>query len=155
EYVWHVSGENGFSRTGIVPAIGDAIAAGLPAGEYTVELGLVSPGCRPTTSGGLKQRVAVPETGGAAVSFRIVCSRPAAAPVIQSFHWSYHDSTAAFVAVLTDPNRDISAYTFDLTDCAGTSLLPGGAQFKDGLDAGRTVRQDTVVVLAAFEVDLP
>ncbi len=155
EYVWLVTSADGLSRSGIVDAIGAAYADGLPAGEYRVQLALVGSECIAANSGGLSQHVAVPEEGGVTVNFRIICSDPATAPVMRAFHWSYHDSTAAFVATLTDADRNVSNYVFDLTDCAGSSLLPGGPLFKDGLDAGRTARLDTVVVLGAFEVDLP
>lgn len=155
EYVWSVSNDEGFSRSGIVNAIGASSVDGLSAGAYRVQLALVGAGCIAANSGGLSQQVVVPDEGGVTVDFRIVCSDPATSPVVRTFHWSYHDSTAAFVATLTDTDRNISNYVFDLTDCAGTSLLPGGPLFKDGLDAGRTARLDTVVVLAAFELNLP
>jgi hypothetical protein len=155
EYVWSVSNEEGLSRSGIVAAIGASDVDGLPAGEYRVQVALVGTGCIAANSGGLSQRVIVPDEGGVAVDFRIVCSDPATSPMVRAFRWSYHDSTAAFVATLTDADRNVSNYVFDLTDCAGTSLLPGGPLFKDGLDAGRTARLDTVVVLAAYELNLP
>ena len=155
EYVWSVTGPDGTSTTGVVDATGAAFAEGLLPGSYDVALALVPPGCIGATSGGLKQRVTVTEAGGARVNFRVICSDPAKAPVVQSFHWSYHDSTAAFVAVVTDPNRDAAAYTFDLTDCAGTSILPSGRLFEDHLDAGRTARQDSLTIVAAFDLGLP
>jgi len=155
EYVWSATSEDGTSQSGVVGATGADFADGLPAGTYQVALGLVPTACVATNSGGLRQRVVVPDGGGARVNFRIVCSNPAQAPVVRSFHWSYHDSTAGFVAVLTDPDRDAASYTFDITDCAGTSILPGGALFEDHLDAGRTARQDTLTIVGAFEVNLP
>ena len=155
EYVWDVSSDAGVTRQGIVAETGAANADGLPPGEYRVRLALLAPGCIAVNSGGQLQRVTVPAEGGVRVDFRIVCSDPAAAPTVRAFHWSYHDSTAAFVATVTDPDRDIANYTFDLTDCAGTSLLPGGPAFEDGLDAGRTARLDSIVVLGAYELNLP
>jgi hypothetical protein len=154
EYVWEVSGGAGLSRSGIVDATGAASADGLPAGDYRVRLALVSPGCLATNSGGLSQRVTVPAEGGVTVRFRIICSDPATAPVVRDFRWSYHDSTAAFVATITDPDRNVANYTFDLTDCAGASVLPGGPVFLDHLDAGRTARLDSLVVLGAIELGL-
>lgn len=155
EYVWDVSNDAGVSQHGVVPETGASYADGLPAGEYRVRLALLAPDCIAVNSGGTLQRVTVPAEGGVRVDFRVVCSDPAAAPSVRSFHWSYHDSTAAFVATVTDPDRNISNYTFDLTDCAGTSLLPGGPAFEDGLDAGRTARLDSMVVLGAYELNLP
>lgn len=155
EYVWEVSGDNGVTRHGIVPETGASYADGLPGGEYRVQLALLGPGCTAVTSGGLVQRVTVPPEGGVRVDFRIVCSDPTTAPTLRAFHWSYHDSTAAFVATITDPDHNVSNYSFDLTDCAGTSLLPGGPLFKDGLDAGRTAGLDSILVLGAYELNLP
>ena len=155
EYVWGVSNDAGVSRQGVVPETGASYADGLPPGDYRVRLALLGPNCIAVNSGGPTQRVTVPAEGGARVDFHIICSDPATAPKVEAFRWSYHDSTAAFVARLSDPNRDMSNYSFDLTDCAGTSLLPGGPTFEDGLDAGRTARLDSIVVLGAYELNLP
>jgi hypothetical protein len=59
----------------------------------------------------------------------------------------------AFRAI--DPDHDIERFFWDLTDCRGTSVQPGGVRLRRGLSTGRTAGADTVTVIGAFEVGVP
>jgi hypothetical protein len=120
-----------------------------------VRLLSVQPNCVVVNQGGQRRSVEVPDAGGADVWFRLSCGDPAGTPHLLEFSGSYRAGTAGFYFRASDPNHDIERYVWDLTDCRGRSLLPGGAQLRRGLSSGRTARQDTVVVLGAFDVGLP
>jgi hypothetical protein len=79
------------------------------------------------------------------------CSDAARRPRIRAFASGAADGGHAFAFSATDPNRDIERYFFDLTDCAGTSVLSSGVRSRRGLQGGRTSRLDSVVVIGAFE----
>jgi hypothetical protein len=72
-----------------------------------------------------------------------------------AFASSYHGGVSAFYTQVTDPDRDVERYAWDLTDCHGTSVLPGGARIRRGLSSGATAGLDTVEIVATFEAGLP
>lgn len=126
----------------------------LPAGMYDVELGAIGPNCDVTSDGREYRRLELSAQGGARVSFRIRCSDPAKRPVIRRFESGTQDGGFAFYVIATDPDRDIERYTYDVTDCAGTSLIPRGARTRRGLSSGRTARGDSITVIGAFELGI-
>lgn len=154
EFTWRLDGP-GALRVGVIGANDSLHLDGLPAGRYTLRLGLVADNCVATSDGGLEQSVDVPESGGAALLFRLACSDAARRPRLLAVAASYHDGAAAFVFRAVDPDRDIERYWFDLTDCDGRSVLPSGPLLRRGLSSGRTALADTVTVAAGFELALP
>lgn len=152
-YTWRVEGP-GVSRSGLIGANDTLRVEGVTGGTYTVELGHVAGHCVVTGDGGRRQSLHVDSTGGAAVMFRVACSEEAKRPRLVAFGASYHDGAAALFFRATDPDRDIERYVFDLTDCAGRSVLPSGSRLRRGLTIGRTAAADTVMVAAAFEIGL-
>ena len=126
----------------------------LPGGSYEVELGAIAPNCDVTSDGRELRRIALPAQGGGRVSFRIRCSDPARRPSVVRFESGTQDGGFGFYFIAADPDRDIERYTYDVTDCAGTSLLPRGARTRRGLSSGRTSRADTATVIGAFELGL-
>lgn len=154
QFIYRLGGP-GSARDGLIGATDTLDFDELAPGAWTVTLGHVSQNCVITSDGGSRQTVTVPPEGGATVDFRVACSDEARRPRLLSFAAGYRDGAAAFVLRAADPDRDIERYSFDLTDCAGTSLLPGGARLRRGLTAGRTARADTVTIIGAFDVGLP
>jgi hypothetical protein len=59
-----------------------------------------------------------------------------------------------FIAKARDPDHNIGAYVFDLTDCDGHSVLAGGARQRSGLERGRMAFQETPIMIGAFEFGL-
>jgi hypothetical protein len=126
----------------------------LPAGQYTLSLLHVAPNCVVTSNGGVSQRITVSAGGGTTAAFRIVCSREAERPRILSFAASAHSGAAAFHLRVADPNADVDQYYFDLTDCRGTSVLPGGVRLRKNLTGSRIRKQDTATIVAGYEIGL-
>lgn len=130
--------------------------AGLEPGAYDVSLGALAPNCVVLSNGGTTQRVTVSAGGGSKAAFRVRCSSIAERPRILSLAGSYHSGASAFVLRVTDPDRDVAAYSWDLTDCRGRSVRPDATpRLMRGLNVGRTELQDTLVIVGAFEVGLP
>ncbi len=126
----------------------------LPAGDYEVELGAVAPNCEVTSDGRGLRHVALAARGGGRVSFRIRCSELAVRPTVTRFESGTQDGGFAFYFKASDPDKDVERYTYDVTDCSGTSLLPTGPRTRRGLSSGRTSRADSVTVIGAFEFGL-
>jgi hypothetical protein len=153
--VWQLTGANGSEKHGLVKQSESLIFDTLAPGAYTFSLYSVPERCVITSSGGRSRDFVISPTGGVRLTFFIECSGTVDVPVIQSFRSSYHDGAAVFIARLADPDRNISAYSYDITDCNGHSALPGGAWKRDGVNAGRTAGRDTMTVIGAFELVLP
>lgn len=129
---------------------------GLSPGAYEVSLGQLAPNCTVLSDGGATQQVTVSAGGGAKAAFRVRCSSAAGRPRILSLAGSYHDGASAFVLRVTDPDRDVASYAWDLTDCRGNSVRRGETpRVMRGLNVGRTALQDTLVIVGGFEVGLP
>lgn len=165
ELVYHVTGA-GTERLGIVNLSGSdsmhtradtIVLDGLPGGEFQVSLSHVADNCQLYGDNVAGQRtLAIPASGGGEVSFRLRCSERAVRPQILSMASTYHDNTSGFVFRVADPDRDVRSYRWDLTDCRGTSVLPDGmARVRRGLDGGRTLRADTMLIVGAFEAGVP
>ena len=83
-----------------------------------------------------------------------MCSSEAERPKILAFAATAHDGAAAFHLSAADPNADLDAYYFDLTDCQGASILPGGVRVRKNLTGSRIRKQDTATIVAGIEVAL-
>ena len=152
-YIYRVTGPAP-ERTGILQANDTLRLDGLGPGAYQIALQHVAPNCVVTSDGGTQRQVVLADTGGTKIDFRIACSEEAARPHILSFAASYHDGTSGFMFRATDPDRDIERYAWDITDCQGKSILPGGGRLRRGLSGDRTAGQDTVTVFGAIELGL-
>lgn len=155
EFIYRLRAADGTERAGLIGANDTARLDKVPGGAYSLELGHLSTNCVVTSDGGLIQSVAIDSAGGAIARFRVVCSDEAKRPLLLSAGGSYHDGTGAVVFRAVDPDHDIERYFWDLTDCRGTSVQPGGVRLRRGLSTGRTAQGDTVSVVSAFEVGLP
>lgn len=128
----------------------------LPAGTYEISLSQVAENCIVSGQGPSARTVALVAGGGESITFRLRCSDSDERPRLLSMASSYHDSVSAFVLRVTDPDHDITSYSWDLTDCRGNSLLPERTpRIRRGLDAGRTRLADTLVIVGAFEAGIP
>ena len=126
----------------------------LPPGEYEFGLSVLSANCVVTSDGGAHPRITVPGGGGAVLDVRVACSDPARRPQFLHAAASFREGVSAFVFRVADPDLDVERYVWDLTDCRGTSVVPGGARTRRGLSAGRTRGLDTLTVVAVFETSL-
>jgi hypothetical protein len=143
-----------FSRAGILHPHDTLRFDGLAPGEYEFAMSLIADPCVVTTDGGAHPRITIPQGGGAVLDLRIACSEPSQRPRFLHTAASYHDGVSAFVFRVFDPDRDVERYVWDLTDCAGTSVVPGGARLRRGLSSGRTRDRDTVTVIGVYEPGL-
>jgi len=154
EIVYRLLGDGGASRVGILHP-GDTLRFdNLPAGAYEFALSVIAVNCVVISDGGARPQVVVPQGGGAVLDVRISCSDPARRPQFLSAAATHRDGVSAFIARIADPDRDVERYVWDVTDCAGTSVLSGGARIRRGLSAGRTRELDSMTVLGAFETGL-
>jgi hypothetical protein len=154
-YVFEVAGAGDSARVGLLRGTDTAYVLDLVPGSHTVRLRHVAENCVVTSDGGDRRVVEIPAQGGAAADFRVACSDPARRPMLLGLSSSYRDGVSAFYARATDPDADLERYSWDLTDCQGTSVVPGGSRQRRGLSSGRTAHADTVELVAAFEVGLP
>jgi hypothetical protein len=154
-YVLDVAQAGSPIRTMLVSETDTALIDNLPEGRYDVRLRHVAENCVIVSDGGGRRVVDVLGEGGSHVRFLVSCSDPAHRPAVLDFSATYVEGTSAFYARVTDPDRDVERYAWDLTDCAGTSVLPGGARTRRGLMQGRTRLRDTIEIAAAFEAGVP
>ena len=152
-YVWEIAGAA--SQQGVLGANDAVVLPELPAGSYTVTLDHVRSNCTFVNDGGASRTVTVSDEGGADVTFNAVCSSSTQRPSILSFSPSYHDGAGVFIARVVSPIRNLVNYYWDITDCHGASVLPGGVRARGGLLDGRTSFADTSTVIGAFEVGVP
>ena len=149
---------SGAVRTGIIAA-NDTLTfddRALADVEVEVEIGGVSANCAITSDGGSRQRVTVPPTGGAAVTYRVQCSDPARQPRITALVSGYAQGASVFSFRIVDANADLVGYFWDITDCEGNSVLPDKRErVRLNLRSGRGLTTDTLVVVGAFELGLP
>ena len=155
EFIYRLRASDGTERAGLIGGNDTARLDKLPGGTYSLELGHLSTNCVVTSDGGLIQSVAIDSAGGAIARYRVVCSDETKRPHLLYAEGSYHDGAGAVVFQAIDPDRDIERYWWDLTDCHGRSILPGGIRQRRGLSTGRTAQADTVTVVSAYEVGLP
>ncbi len=155
DYIYHLVGAT-VDRTGLMHGNDTLRVDDIPSGDYTVSLHHVAPNCVITSDGGSAQRLAVTDSGSVRAYFRVECANEAARPHLLSFASGYHDGASGFLFRAYDPNGDIERYYWDITDCAGTSVLPaGGGKVRRGLTQGVTAGRDTVTVFGAIELGRP
>ena len=65
------------------------------------------------------------------------------------------DRLAALRTEAADPDGDVERYFWDITDCQGKSVLPGGGRTRRGLFGDRISGEDTATVFGAIELGLP
>jgi hypothetical protein len=108
-----------------------------------------------TNDGGRHIKFTVADTVRTVADFRIVCSDETKRPHIDFFAGSYHDGTSGFMFRVADPDGDVERYFWDITDCQGKSVLPGGGRVRRGLSTDRVRGEDTATVFGAIELGLP
>lgn len=154
DFIYRLTGP-GTEKVGIIRANDTLRVDGLSPGGYAVELSHVAPNCVVTSDGGTMQQATVADTGAARLDFRVICSDETRRPAVLEFASSYHDGTSGFMFRAADPDHDIERYAWDITDCHGKSVLPGGGRLRRGLSQDRIAGQDTVMVFGAIELGLP
>jgi hypothetical protein len=150
-YVWTLDGPAG-RRSGLIGGNDSLRFDSLAPGSYDVVLSHVAPNCVVVSDGGPFRLAAVPPGGGASLRYRVACSDPAHRPQLLSLAASARGASVAFTLRATDPDRDMDRYIFDVTDCAGRSVLPSGSRQRGGLAVGRTANADTVLLVVGFDV---
>lgn len=153
EFVYRARSQNGVERTGIIAANDTLSFDNAADGQYVVDIGGVADNCTITSDGGARQTIKVERTGAAAIAFRVICSDPARRPRIAKFVAGYDLGAAVFTFRLVDPDHDFDGYYFDITDCAGNSILPQQRErVRRGLRGGRGGSlDDTLTIVGAFE----
>ena len=154
-YVYHLRASDGAERLGLLRATDTLVLFHLPVGDAVFDVGGVAANCDVTNDGGATRRVQLDSVGGTELDFRVACSDPFRRPRLLWARTSYHDGVGGLLLQATDPDRDVNAFAWDVTDCRRTTILPGGRRLRGGLGSGRTANQDTVTVMSAFEIGLP
>lgn len=155
QFVWDLEGPGGSHQTGFVTRREDVVILNpLAPGSYIFSVYNVPSDCDVTSPGHRSQRVTVTPEGGSLLQFSIICSQPAFRPELRKFRWSYHDSVAAFYVEAHDSDANLVGYMFDLTDCAGNSVLRNGAVERGGLQSWSTYLNPDPVFVAVIQLDL-
>ena len=154
EFLYRLSGATE-QRLGIIGANDTVAIDPIEAGVYTLSLLHLSPNCVITSDGGADQQITVGTTGGASAAYRVRCSNEVERPYVLAFNPSAHDGAAAFYLEAYDPEGDVDEYYFDITDCRGRSVLPGGIRMRKNLSGSRIRRLDTAVIVAGWEIGVP
>ncbi len=154
-YIWTLRQGGAAIRSGIIEANDTTRLDQLPVGDYQVELAHVSDNCTVTSDGGPRRVFAVTGTGGGRADFRVVCSDPRRRPSFLQVATSYHDGASGFLMRVTDPDGDLERYFWDITDCQGKSVLPGGGRQRRGLLTGPPSGPTTATIFGAIELGLP
>lgn len=154
QMVYRLIAPDGGERLGIVGA-GDTLRFDrLTPGLYEFALSVIAPNCVVTSDGGTRSHVTVAPSGGTVLDVRIACSDEGLRPHMVHAAATYRQGVSAFMFQATDPDRDVERYVWDVTDCRGSSVVPGGARTRRGLSSGRTFDRETVTVVGAFEAGL-
>lgn len=155
-FLLRVRSANGTERTLSVGGSDTVAFNDLPPDTYDIELGGVAENCVVTNVDGARQLITVAPTGGAVVDFRIRCSTQALRPQIVKFVAGSAYGAGVFAITVTDPNRDIDGYEWDLTDCNGRTVIPDRQRRgRRNVRAGRAALGDTITLLGVFDLALP
>jgi hypothetical protein len=156
EYIYRLRRSDGTERLGILAANDTVTLNDATPGDLEVDIAGVAPNCIITSDGGSRQRVTIAPTGGAAIEFRVICSDAAQRPKVLAFTSSYSFGASIFQFRVFDPDDDISGYVWDITDCAGNSVLPEKRErTRRSLRGARGGGRDTLTVIGAYELGLP
>lgn len=140
QFVWSLIGAGGsVVRAGLMGGNATANLPRVAPGDYQVALDMVDPACTVTSPGGDRVAVSVGAAGGASAYFRVRCSDPAHRPVLRALAGSVRDGVVGFVADAADPDGDLDAYEYVLTDCAKQPVAGALPRLRRGL-AGDTLR---------------
>ena len=153
-YIYHITGPS-VDQTGILGANDTLRVDGLAPGDYEADLSHVASHCVVTNDGGRHIKFTVADSIKTVADFRIVCSDESKRPHIDFLAGSYHDGTSGFMFRVADPDGDVERYFWDITDCQGKSVLPGGGRVRRGLSTDRLRGEDTATVFGAIELGLP
>jgi hypothetical protein len=153
-YIYRITGPS-IDTTGILGANDTLRVDGLAPGDYEADLSHIAPNCVVTNDGGRHIKFTVADTVRTVADFRIVCSDETKRPHIDFFAGSYHDGTSGFMFRVADPDGDVERYFWDITDCQGKSVLPGGGRVRRGLSTDRVRGEETATVFGAIELGLP
>jgi hypothetical protein len=153
-FVYALTTSDGAQRVGLLHATDTLLLPNLPTGPAVFDLANVAGNCTVTNDGGGRRQVVIDSTGGAALDFRIVCSDPALRPAITALAASYHNGIGGLYLRAGDPDRDLERFSWDVTDCHRASVI-GGARQRGHVTIGRTPNQDTITIVAAFDIGLP
>lgn len=146
-YVWTVTGPTG-TQFGAAAARDTIRVDSIGEGEYTVELGHIAENCVLLSDGFRRQTVTIEPPRAGTASFRIRCSDPAQSPRVLHVGSSIRDGMSNFYAEVIDPERDIAAYAWNITDCLGTTLFAKAGVTRDQLRFEPAARADTTRIVA-------
>lgn len=153
EFLYRLTSSSG-DWLGIIGSNDTVAIDPIEAGQYTLSLLHLSPNCVVTSDAGANQQIDVSASGGTIAAFRVRCSSEVERPQVLEFNPSAHDGAAAFYLSVHDPDGDVDEYHFDVTDCQGRSVLPGGVRVRTNLSGSRIRRLDTAVIVAGWEIGL-
>lgn len=155
-FIYQLQSDTGYERLATLGANDTAVVEGLAAGNYSLRLAGIAPNCVVVNDGGRRLSFTLAAAGGTILNFRVLCARESERPRILSLVSSYNLGSSAFAFRVSDPNRDVDGYTWDLTDCQGNSVLPDKRErTRRGLLSGRTRMLDTMTVVGAYDIGLP
>jgi hypothetical protein len=154
-YVFTVTRPGTPARTGVLAANDTILLDNVSAGTYDVALRHVAENCTVLNPGGENVQVTIPPGGGASQHFRVTCSEPARRPRIAEIRSTYDRGTVGILLRVADPDRDVERFSWDITDCAKRSVLPGGWRQRGGFAGWENVtNRDTAVIISGHDIPL-
>ena len=141
---WRMVGE-GVSRLADAAPNDTLIFDDIRAGAYSIELRELPSNCQITSpSKGRLTSFDLPAEGNRFVQIAVECYDPPARPRILKAYSSYADGAAALYVQYYDGQYDGDAVTWDITNCAGVSLLPTGGVTRRVITSGGPILRDTM-----------
>jgi hypothetical protein len=152
QFIYSLLAPDSSERRGLIASNDTLPFDGLTEGRHTLSIGHVAGNCVVTSDGGLTRSFVITPLLTQTIDFSVRCSDPGQRPTLVSFAASYHKGASGVIFRARDPDRDLHRYVWDLTDCHRNSVIAGGSRSRAGLTVDRTRYQDTVTVVAGFEV---
>jgi hypothetical protein len=150
-FTWNVNGP-GTAQFGLTNATDTVRLDHISGGSYAVELGHIADNCVVLSDGMRRQTIIVrPPTPGS-VHFRLRCSDAAKSPQVLAFESSFRDGVSGFYAEVVDPDRDLAAYAWSVTDCLGNTLFRRAGVTRNQLQYDRTAGQDTARMVGIVQL---
>lgn len=146
-YVWSVAGPTGV-QFGVAGTADTIRLDNISAGDYTVELGHIAENCVLLSDGFRQQTITIEPPRASTLSFRVRCSNPAQSPHVLHVGSSIRSGVSSFYAEVVDPERDIAAYAWNITDCFGNTLFTKAGVTRDQLRFEPAARTDTTRIVA-------